>query len=124
MEIVLSQEQGRVPVTVFRVTGRVNLATAEPLQDKARETIQAGARDVLLDLSGVDSLTSAGLRAIHQIYQLLHVDSATAQSVGAAKSPHLKLLNPSPAVRGVLRIAGFDMFLEIHDDLKTAVASF
>jgi len=124
MEITLSKEQGRVPVTVLHVTGRVNLGTAEQLQDKARETIQAGTVDLLLDLSGVESLTSAGLRAIHQIYQLLHDDSTKEQSGGIVKSPHLKLLSPSPAVRGVLKIAGFDTFLELHDNAQEAVSSF
>ena len=124
MEIALSQEQGRVPVTIFRVKGRVNLGTAERLQAEARRAIESGARDLLLDLSEVDSLTSAGLRALHHIYNLLQDESSTEQSGGVVKSPHLKLLNPPAGVRSVLRIAGFDMFLEIHDDLEAAVASF
>lgn len=124
MEIAISQEQGRVPVTVFQVKGRVNLGTAELLQAEARKAIESGARDLLLDLSEVDSLTSAGLRALHHIYNLLHDESPTGQSGGDVKSPHLKLLNPPAGVRSVLKIAGFDMFLEVHDDLKAAVASF
>jgi hypothetical protein len=43
---------------------------------------------------------------------------------GSYKSPNLKLLNPSPKVLQVLSMAGFDMFLEVHRDLKKAVASF
>lgn len=124
MEIAVSQEQGRVPVSVFRVRGRVNLGTAEQLHAEARRAIESGARDLLLDLSEVDSLTSAGLRALHHIYNLLQDESSTEQSGGVVKSPHIKLLNPPAGVRSVLRIAGFDMFLEIHDDLEAAVASF
>jgi len=131
LEITVSQEQGRAPVTVFHLKGRMNLGTAEQLQARAQETIQAGARYMLLDLTGVQSLTSAGLRAIHQIYQLLR-DASSAEGdeaarkaqAGALKSPHLKLLNPTPDVRRVLQIAGFDMFLEVHDELEDAIASF
>jgi len=121
LEISVSQEQGRVPVTVFRLKGRLNLGTAEQLQAKVQDAVQAGARYVLLDLSEVLSVTSAGLRAFHQMYQLLRGDSP---AEGALKSPYLKLLDPTPDVRKVLHIAGFDMFLEIRDDVKEAIASF
>jgi hypothetical protein len=43
---------------------------------------------------------------------------------GTFKSPHLKLANPSQQVLKVLTTAGIDMFLEIHSDLKQAIASF
>jgi len=43
---------------------------------------------------------------------------------GTFKSPHLKLLSPSPQVLEVLKIAGVDMFLEVHRELQEAVASF
>jgi anti-anti-sigma regulatory factor len=131
LEITVSQEQGRASVTVFHLKGRVNLGTAELLLAKAQEAIQAGARYVLLDLSEVLSVTSAGLRAFHQMVLSLR-DASSAEGVEATqaagesvlKSPHLKLLNPIPDVRRVLQIAGFDMFLEIHDDVKDAIASF
>jgi hypothetical protein len=45
-------------------------------------------------------------------------------SDGTFKSPHLKLLNPSPRVLDVLSIAGVDMFLEVHRNYKDALASF
>jgi hypothetical protein len=43
---------------------------------------------------------------------------------GTFKSPHLKLLSPDKNVTQVLSMAGFDMFLEIYNNLKKAVASF
>ncbi|HLF27963.1 MAG TPA: STAS domain-containing protein [Anaerolineae bacterium] len=135
LEISVSHEQGRVPVTVFHLKGRANLGTIERLQTKAQETVRAGARHLLLDLGEVLSLTSAGLRAIHNIHTLLR-DAALEQDADARrqaeeasrppvqKSPHLKLVNPRPEVLRVLKIAGYDKFLEIHDDWQEAVASF
>ena len=43
---------------------------------------------------------------------------------GTYASPHLKLLNPSKNAEKVLRLAGYDTFLEIHRDLKKALDSF
>ncbi len=128
LEITVSHERGRVPVTVFRLKGRANLGTAEQLQTAAQEAVAAGARALLLDLTEVVSVTSIGLQTIQSIYKLLYAASpemseeATRQ--GTTQSPYLKLLNPRPDVLRVLQIAGFDTFLEIHDNLKDAVASF
>jgi anti-anti-sigma regulatory factor len=38
--------------------------------------------------------------------------------------PHFKLFGPQPRVDKVLKMVGFDRFLEIHTNLETAVASF
>ncbi|MBF8286008.1 MAG: hypothetical protein HW378_4923, partial [Anaerolineales bacterium] len=38
--------------------------------------------------------------------------------------PHLKLQGPSPRVLEVLKIAGVDMLLQIHQNRKDALASF
>jgi len=77
-------------------------------------------------------MSSAGLRTLHGLFELLRGDSPAESSEamrkgladGTFKSPHLKLLNPSPRVREVLKISGYDMFLEVHTSLERAVASF
>ncbi|MBI4786817.1 MAG: STAS domain-containing protein [Chloroflexi bacterium] len=129
MQITTSQPPGRVPVTVFHMDGRLNMGSAEMLENKGREAIAGGARNLLLDLSSVVSLTSAGLRAIHLLSKSLDAASGpgsggNAPPSAAGKSSHIKLLNPTPDIQRVLNIAGFDRFLEIHSDLPTAVASF
>ncbi len=132
MDIIVSQEQGRVPVTIFRVKGRLDSASYEQLQTRAKEAFDAGARDLVLDLSGVDYMSSAGLRALHNIFQMFRSDSAEESDMaiskgiadGTYKSPHLKLVKPSKQVLQALDMAGFDMFLDIVHDQKQAVASF
>jgi len=132
MDIVVSHAQGRVPVTVFRIKGEINMNSYEQLEAEARTAFKAGARDMLLDLSEVTYITSAGLRTINYIFKLLHAElpdssqAAMHQGLrdGTFKSPYLKLLNPQAAVQQALRLAGFDMFLETHADLEEAVASF
>ena len=128
-DIAVSHEQGRVPVTVFHLNGDLN--HEEPLQSRAKEVYQAGTRHLLLDLTAVPYISSAGLRALHQVYMLLsnsagESDKEVRQGIAAGtyKSPHLKLLKPSKNAAKALSISGYDMFLEIHKDLAGAVASF
>ncbi|MBI4790262.1 MAG: STAS domain-containing protein [Chloroflexi bacterium] len=129
MEITVAQEQARVPVTVFHIEGSVDGASYEQLQTRAQEAVNAGTRDLLFDLSAVPYMSSAGLRALNSIYNWLNKDASPEQTregvrAGTFKSPHFKLLNPTPRVLQVLQMAGYDMFLEIHHDRKQAVNSF
>ena len=128
MEINLSQEQGKVSVSVFKVKG--NITSEVGLQEKAKEVHDAGIHHILLDLSEVPYMSSAGLRALHYIFSLLrtHEESAQATKAGIAAgtylSANLKLYKPNKHVTEVLKTAGYDMFLEIHTDYKKAIASF
>jgi anti-anti-sigma factor len=133
LQITVSQQQGRVPVTVFHLEGDVIDANSyEQLEAQARAVYEAGMRNLLLDLTKVKYISSAGLRALHSIFMLLRTntpgesDESMKKGLmdGTFKSPHLKLLNPSPAVLETLRVMGFDMFLEVHRNLKDAIASF
>ena len=62
MNIRVSQEQGRVPITVYRLEGRVNLGNADELERMAQQAHADGMRDLIIDLETVTSLTSAGMR--------------------------------------------------------------
>lgn len=129
MEISSWHETGEVPVTILKLKG--DLTAEEQLVSKARTVFQEGARDVVLDLSDVPYISSAGLRAIHVIYMLLRSadpeDEATATrgiARGTYKSPHLKLVNPSKNGLKALTTSGYDIFLDIHGSIPEAVASF
>lgn len=120
LNIMVGQEQGNVPVTVLRVEGDIDAATHNILEEKGSEVIAAGASNILLDLSGVHYMGSAGFRAIHAITNMLD----NSESVGISKSKHLKLYNPSDEVSRVIKTLGFDSFLEIYRDRDEAVNSF
>ncbi len=132
MDITVTQEQGRVPVTVLHINGSVDASSYEQLQSRAEQSIREGATHLLLDLTQVPYLSSAGLRAINHVYNLFHKASTRAEDearkqglrTGKYKSHHLKLLSPNPRVLEVLKTTGFDMFLEIHDSQQEAVDSF
>ena len=132
MEINISHAADTVPVTIFHIQGRINLGTADDLKQKAQAVFEDGAHNLLLDLSGVKSITSEGLRVIHTIYRL-YLDKPSREAVnekqpGVDESPikatHFKLLNPSSDILRVLKISGFDRFIEIYENLDDAVESF
>jgi len=132
MDIRVSSELGRVPITVLHVAGDIDMATSEHLLSHFRQVHEAGARDIVIDMTDVPYMSSAGLRALHEIFTKLRGSSSVENeeamrkglSDGTFKSPHLKLANPTKHVREVLSMSGYDMFLEIHPNVKDAVASF
>lgn len=136
LNVTVSEIQGRVPITILRVDGRINLGNTGVLEQAAQEAYTSGARNLIIDLDAVPSLTSAGLRSIHGIYNMVSQSPSTdepaqgAQSVQNApaglkpKSPHFKLFTTSPQVLKVLAMAGFDLYIDTYQDLNEAIAAF
>ena len=71
MEITVSKQQERVPVTVLQPHGDVDASNYNELINKAREQFNSGAGDFLVDLSDVPFMSSAGLVALHSIAMFL-----------------------------------------------------
>ena len=132
MEVTITQEQGRVPVAVVHVAGNTDSASADEFEKKVMKIIDDGARHLVLDLSKVPYMSSAGLRVLQNVFDKLRSLSADESdkemyrriNEGSFTSPHLKLLNPTKEVIEVLKMTGFDMLVSIETDLKKAVASF
>ena len=112
--VQISQVQGRVPVTVFRLQDRINLGNFAELEEIAKESIDTGTRDMVMDLGQTVSLTSIGIRAIVIIHKMLSKDGGK----------HLKIANPMPYIREMLDISGVTQYIEIYNTVDEAVASF
>lgn len=129
IKIEVSQEQGRVPVTVFSIAGNISAENYEQLEQQGRDAVKSGTRDLLLDLTAVDFVSSSGLRAFHSLHSLLHADAPNGQvgrgiRSGTYEAPHLKLLNPNSHVLNTLKLTGFDMILGVYTDRQVAVNAF
>lgn len=128
LNITASQIQGERPVTILHLSGHLHGTTEAELLDRARQAREDGAEHLLLDLSGVEVLTSAGLRAIHNIFNLFtpQADRALIKQHGEEpyKSPYFKLVCPNPNVYYVLNIAGFLQNILIYSNMDEAVNSF
>jgi anti-sigma B factor antagonist len=131
MDITITQEENRVPVTVLHVDGKTDSESAEKLQKKAMEVINGGARYLIFDLSKVPYMSSAGLRVLQEVFNKLREiapdesdkDMHRHIADGSYQLPNLKIINPTPKVMEVLKMSGFDMLVSIEQDLKKALAS-
>ena len=128
LTITTSQIQGNVTVTVLHLGGHLHGSTESQLLDHARQVREDGATHLLLDLSDLEVLSSAGLRAIQNIFKSFTPASDTElmQQHGAEpyKSPYLKLVCPNPQIYYVLNITGFMQSLFIFNNMDDAIKSF
>jgi anti-anti-sigma factor len=132
MEITTSIVQGRVPVSVIGLKGDLDASATDAFNAAAAKTVENGAKDILIDMSGVSFMSSAGIRSLHALYTLLHpAGSAQDQdsvykgiSAGTYAAPHLKLLNPTKKVSEVIKLSGLDMYLKIYTNEQEAIAAF
>ena len=128
LTITTSQIQGNVTVTVLHLGGHLHGSTESQLLDHARQVREDGATHLLLDLSDLEVLSSAGLRAIQNIFKSFTPASDTElmQQHGAEpyKSPYLKLVCPNPQIYYVLNITGFMQSLFIFNNMEEAIKSF
>ena len=136
MEITISQEQGHAAVSVIRVTGHLDGQTYQDLIAKANEVVKAGAKNIVLDVSDLTYISSAGLVSLHTIALMTRGEEppdpeqgwSTLKSMDRARDgglqKHLKLLNPRPEITNVLEMVGFSEFFEVFTDRQKAVDSF
>ena len=132
MDITISLENTRVPVTVLHVDGKTDSAGAATLQEKTMEIIDGGARYLIFDLSKVPYMSSAGLRVLQAVFDKLrslspeesNKDTNRQIADGTYQFPYLKIVNPTSDVLEVLKMSGFDMLISIEKDLKKALASY
>ena len=100
-------------VVLFPV-GRIDHATAEPLRDAIAPHVgpSASGRDrVVIDLSGVEYISSVGLR-------VLMVASKEAKAHGRT----LAVCGLQPVVREIFEISKFTLVFPIHSTVRDALA--
>ena len=128
LNITTSQVQGEVSVIIFHLNGHLHGNTEQQLLDRARQSFEDGSKHVLLDLSDLEVLSSAGLRAIHSIFNLFtpqsDVDIIRQHRDEPYKSPYVKLVCPNPDIYYILNITGFLQNLLIYTNMEEAVNSF
>ncbi|WP_321504435.1 STAS domain-containing protein [uncultured Methanoregula sp.] len=104
-----TQEKG----TVLSVSGRVDTATAPALEQAINREIDLGHRKILLNFSGVNYISSGGLRVL----------LAAAKKL---KNPddRFGLSNLNPEVLKILKLAGFTSIFSIYPSEGEALAGW
>ena len=136
MEITVSQEQGNVPVTILQLAGHLDGQTYQDLIMKVQQVFNEGAKNIILDMSELTYISSAGLVSLHTISLLLRGKAlpnpeqgwSTLKSIDKAGDgglqKNIKLLNPRPEITSVLDMVGFSEFFEVFTDKQKAIASY
>ena len=118
LRISIDQAQADVPVTVFRLRGWLDAQSEDQLLEAARTSYDGGARYLLIDMSELDTLTSAGMRALQKVYQIY------TPKEDQFRIAHLKLCNAPPQIYNVLGITGFLQNIPMYESMDTALQSF
>ncbi len=118
------------------MTGDIDASTYTDVINAAQQAFDEGSRNLLIDLSNVAYVSSAGLMSLHTVVKIFAGQSVQPKDGGRPSfrainkdqdgpmRAHVKLLNPQPAVEQVLDMVGLKLFFDIHTNLETAVNSF
>ena len=100
-------------VVVVAIAGSVDALTASELDHYLSAQVDGGEKQIVADLSQVDFMSSAGLRAI------LHALKESRQRGG-----DLRLAAARPGIDHTLKISGLSSILQSFPTVDQAVASF
>ena len=118
LRISIDQVQAEVPVTVFHLRGWLDAQSEDQVLEAARTSHDGGARYLLIDMSELDTLTSAGMRALQKVYQIF------TPKEDQFRVAHLKLCNAPPQIYNVLGITGFLQNIPMYESADAALQSF
>lgn len=98
-------------LAIFSPVGRIDGTNAAAVEAELKSILESEGPNLILDLSGVDYLSSAGLRVV--------LVAAKSTRVSGGK---LVLAGPRPAISEILAMSGFDRIIEIAPDVEAAKA--
>lgn len=107
MEITHEMDSG---IQILTLQGRLDAGSAPELEEKAKAAITEHAAPLILDMSGVDFISSAGLRTLLVLAKVVKTVHQT-----------IALHSLQSMVREVMEISGFDKILAIAEDADAAV---
>ena len=116
MEITVTEQKN---ITIVALQGNLDATTADKVSQRISAELGNGAEsdsksaDMIIDLSGIEFMSSAGLRAILAATQ-------DARSAGG----DLRLADGDKNIKRVLDFSGFTKIMKYYDSVADAVASF
>ena len=118
LKITKEQVQGKVHVTVLHLHGWLDAQSEELLLGSARDSYDEGTRYLLIDLAHVETLTSAGMRAMQKVYKLY------TPAEEQYKVARVKLCNAPPQIYHILGITGFLQNIPNYESMQAGIDSF
>ena len=110
MQISRKEEKG---IHIFSLDGRFDAHSAGDVEKELNLTISKGARKLLVDMDGVEYISSAGLRVLLAVAKKLKKEEG-----------EIKICCLKPYVKEVFDIAGFTQIFKIYDTTEKAIREF
>ena len=113
--MILEADLERVDPTtaIFRLSGRMTLGMRlREVESRISDIASNGVEKLILDLSGIEFLDSAGLGAIMILYGNMKV-----------RGGQMRLVAPGSKVLDVLKLTHTDSILPVDPDINTALSS-
>jgi anti-anti-sigma factor len=107
------ETRNRGDVMIVHCQGRIVYRDEAAALSRVVGSVLQPAGKVVLDLSGVSLMDSAGIGELAQL-----------QSWAQSKKADLKCAGPNPFVRSLLDLTNLDSVLDIHPSLHEALAAF
>lgn len=100
-------------VSILSMAGNITVGEGDVLlRERMKELLDAGSENILLDLSGVRYMDSAGLGELIASHHQLR-----------DRGGRIKLVQPSRRVLALLRVIGLEGVFETYEGIETAVRS-
>lgn len=100
-------------MTVIDMTGRLDTSTSGEAYDEMVRIAKSGVSKVVLNLDGVEYVSSAGLRVI-----------LTAAKLLKSSTGEMKICHANGLVKEILETSGFNHIIDIHDRENDAIEAF
>ena len=118
LRINVEEWSEKASVTIFHLRGWLDAQSEEQFLGTARDAYTKGARQLLIDLAEVETLTSAGMRAIQKVYKIFTPEEEQ------FKIARVKMCNAPPQIYHVLGITGFLQNIPNYESTQAALDSF
>ena len=96
---------------ILRLEGRLDATTSVQLENVLNDAIESKHTKILVDFSGVEYLSSAGMRVLLSMTKRLK-----------GMNGYFKLFAIHDDVMEIIHLAGFEVILQIFDDETSAVS--
>ncbi|MES2345784.1 MAG: STAS domain-containing protein [Chlamydiota bacterium] len=107
LTVIVEEVDGKC---VMRITGRIDAATTPILEKKVEDEVQQGHIRIVFDFSGVDYLSSAGMRLLLSATKKMKVKEGMLTNCGMVDE-----------VMEIIKMAGFERILNIYSTEKEAL---
>ena len=108
MNVVTSEKNG---VVVLHVEGSMDATTVTQFDAEWKKVLEDGSKKVAIEMSGLEYISSAGLRGILMLAKMGNIKGASLAFVGM-----------QAMVADMFKLSGFDSILKTYPDLDSVIA--